>query len=137
MRKPEQPKGSPRGKLTGAFIEALASDWENNGQQVLERVREEAPSKYAELVSKLVPTETVVTQGNAFDGKSQEELADIIVEGASRDLPAYEEMLRRARKLAAERQAALPPELPADRRARLMREARRQQGSNGPWTSTG
>jgi len=52
------PAGRPKGarqKLSTAFIEALASDFDHHGLGVIEKVREEAPVSYLNLVADLVP----------------------------------------------------------------------------------
>jgi hypothetical protein len=58
MKKP-QPKPtepSPRAKLSRAFLEALQSDFEQYGRNVIERMRETDPTRYAELAGKLIMT---------------------------------------------------------------------------------
>jgi hypothetical protein len=47
----------------------------------------------------------------------------------AQDIERTEQWLQQARKLAKEREAALPPETPTNRRSRIAREARQQ--SNG------
>ena len=49
-----RPKGS-RDRLTSAFIDALAEDFEANGTTAIERCREGDPAAYLRLVASLVP----------------------------------------------------------------------------------
>ena len=49
-----RPKGS-RDRLTSAFIDALAEDFEANGTAAIERCREDDPAAYLRLVASLVP----------------------------------------------------------------------------------
>ena len=54
------PKGRPksaRSKLTESFIQALAANFETNGETTLETLRLESPKDYIAAVSKLVPKE--------------------------------------------------------------------------------
>src|SRR5262245_38289096 len=49
-----RPKGS-RNKVTENLLEALASDFEVHGKEVIERVRGERPHEYLKIVASLVP----------------------------------------------------------------------------------
>jgi len=60
-------KASPRSRLTNEFIEALAADWAQHGNTVIEEVRKQNPTRYAEIVSRLVPQEVAVSSQH-FDG---------------------------------------------------------------------
>lgn len=51
---PGRPKGS-RSKLSEAFLSVLANDFEENGTDVIERLREESPAQYANVIAKLMP----------------------------------------------------------------------------------
>jgi hypothetical protein len=54
------PKGRPKGarhKLGEAFLEALASDFEANGPQVIAEVRENRPADYLKVIASILPKE--------------------------------------------------------------------------------
>jgi hypothetical protein len=69
MRSKELGRPRSEGKrraLTSKFIEALAADWEQHGEAALEQVRLEDPSRYCELVARLVPVQAQVEVENAL-----------------------------------------------------------------------
>src|SRR5262245_5247998 len=49
-----RPKGA-RNKVTENLLEALASDFEAHGKEVIEKVRAERPHEYLKIVASLVP----------------------------------------------------------------------------------
>jgi hypothetical protein len=49
-----RPKGS-RNKLSEAFLQALADDFEANGREVIERVRAERPHDYLKVCASVMP----------------------------------------------------------------------------------
>jgi hypothetical protein len=49
-----RPKGS-RNKLSDAFLQALADDFEAHGQGVVEKVRTERPQDYLKIVASVMP----------------------------------------------------------------------------------
>jgi Family of unknown function (DUF5681) len=49
-----RPKGS-RNKLSEAFLQALADDFEANGKEVIERVRTERPHDYLKVCASVMP----------------------------------------------------------------------------------
>lgn len=49
-----RPKGS-RNKLGEAFLSDMLSDWEANGVEAIERVREEKPDQYLKVVASILP----------------------------------------------------------------------------------
>ena len=51
---PGRPKGS-RSKLSEAFLKALADDFEKNGMDTVEKVREDKPDTYLNVIAKLMP----------------------------------------------------------------------------------
>ena len=51
---PGRPKGS-RSKLSEAFLKALADDFEINGLITVEKVREDKPDAYLNIIGKLMP----------------------------------------------------------------------------------
>src|SRR5262249_52200521 len=69
---PEQP--NIRDALTTAFIEQLQKDFAEHGKEIIQKVREEAPSKYAELVLRLIPLEPRMLEAHDKP-KTSEDLA--------------------------------------------------------------
>src|SRR5262245_41608766 len=53
-RKPKSAEPSLRAKLSAAFLEAFERDFAANGVNVIEKLRERSPEKYAELAGKLI-----------------------------------------------------------------------------------
>lgn len=51
---PGRPKGA-RNKLGEAFLSDMLSDWEANGVETIERVREEKPDQYLKVVASILP----------------------------------------------------------------------------------
>ncbi|MBD9650732.1 hypothetical protein IB267_20525 [Ensifer sp. ENS09] len=51
---PGRPKGA-RNKLGEAFLEAMHADFEDHGQDVIERVRKEKPEQYLRVVAPILP----------------------------------------------------------------------------------
>jgi hypothetical protein len=68
---------SLRDRLTSQFIEALEKDWAVHGTTVVAQVREQHPTKYAELIVRLVPVDPPITggQGDFSQAKSQADIA--------------------------------------------------------------
>lgn len=61
------PKGRPRGarsRLGEKFIEALASDFEEHGEAVIEKVRVRDPIQYVKIIGNVLPREVVVAALN-------------------------------------------------------------------------
>jgi hypothetical protein len=55
-RKPKTAEPSLRAKLSAAFLEAFEADFAAHGVNVIEKLRERSPEKYAELAGKLIMT---------------------------------------------------------------------------------
>jgi hypothetical protein len=72
-RKPSQ--GSPRAKLGADLITAFQRDFAENGNEVIERMRQEAPAKYTELAAKLIAPESDPPSPNSF--KDAQSMHDI------------------------------------------------------------
>jgi hypothetical protein len=60
-------RSSTRSRLTEDFIQRLAEDFRLHGTEVIEKLREENPAKYAEVIAKLVPQELLVHQNEDAD----------------------------------------------------------------------
>jgi hypothetical protein len=89
-------KASPRSRLTNEFIEALAADWAQHGNTVIEEVRKQNPTRYAEIVSRLVPQEVAVS-GQHYDGPdlaamTTEEREDYLLDLMEKYLVGIEEV---------------------------------------------
>lgn len=75
------PGGKPvnaRNRVTKAFLEALADDFEVNGKEAIEATRTEHPDRYVAIVAGLLPKELVIEK--PLDGLSDEELATLIAQ---------------------------------------------------------
>jgi Family of unknown function (DUF5681) len=80
-----RPKGS-RNKVSEKLLEALASDFDAHGQDVIEKVRAERPADYLKIVASLVPKQMEIddlrTSRKAED-LSDDELATIALQPES------------------------------------------------------
>ena len=78
----DRPKGS-RNKVSEKLLEALASDFEDHGKDVIKKVRAERPADYLKIVASLVPKQMEIddlrTSRRAED-LSDNELAAIALE---------------------------------------------------------
>jgi len=57
---------SVRDKLSASFLKAFQNDFEINGIEAIEKLREESPSKYAEIASRLIAAAEPQPEG--FEG---------------------------------------------------------------------
>src|SRR5262249_20132269 len=73
-RKSKSPQGTPRGRLSAAFLESLETDFEAHRDEVIEALRKESPKAYAELVGRLIAT-TDPPAGESF--KDAKDMKDI------------------------------------------------------------
>ena len=73
-----------RNKLSVCFVEALAKDFEQHGEDVIRIVRVEHPNEYIKVVASLLPKEFEITDSRLHD-ISDEEL-DVFIEAAKRQL---------------------------------------------------
>jgi hypothetical protein len=74
-RKPSQPQGTPRLRLSATFVEALESDFANHGVEIIEALRKDSPRAYAELVGRLIQTtDAPDTKGGFKDCNSQRDI---------------------------------------------------------------
>ena len=70
-QKPAEP--STRDKLSASFLKAFQNDFETYGGETIEKLREESPSKYAEIAAKLIAA--IEPRGEGFDScRTKEEL---------------------------------------------------------------
>jgi hypothetical protein len=73
-RKPSQKPGTPRLRLSAAFLESLEKDFEANKDEVIQALRKESPKAYAELLGRLVMTADPPAEGTFASANS---MADI------------------------------------------------------------
>jgi hypothetical protein len=69
MMKPRKTKiaePSVRDKLGGTFLRAFQSDFEANGVDIIVRLREKYPERYAELAAKLIADTEPPSEQDAF-----------------------------------------------------------------------
>jgi len=53
-RKPKASEPSLRDKLSTDYLQAFQSDFETNGVEVIQQLREKSPEKYAEIAARLI-----------------------------------------------------------------------------------
>src|SRR5215510_10640156 len=68
-RKSGKPYGelpTTRDKLSSAFVDALEKDWAEHGVEVIQRIRQDNPVKYGELIARLVPMDANLVSASDF-----------------------------------------------------------------------
>ncbi|WP_455918771.1 hypothetical protein [Ensifer canadensis] len=75
---PGRPKGA-RNKLGEAFLEKMLADFEQYGQDVIEKVRTEKPDQYLKVVASILPKDLNVNINN-LDNLTDEQLVERIRE---------------------------------------------------------
>jgi uncharacterized protein DUF5681 len=78
-----RPKGA-RSRLGEKFIETLAADFEEHGEEVIEKVRSRDPVQYTKIISSILPREVLI---KAFTATATIDLTAI--EAAQGRLQAY------------------------------------------------
>jgi len=76
---PGRPKGS-RNKLGEAFIADLYADWQDNGSETIQKVRETRPQDYLKVVASILPKELNISV--------EDELSDAELDERIRQLAA-------------------------------------------------
>jgi hypothetical protein len=66
-----------RNKLQGAFINALAKDFDEFGEGVIRIVRLEKPQEYLKIIAHVLPREFIITDGE-LDTMSDDELLEAL-----------------------------------------------------------
>ncbi len=66
---------SPRTKLSAAFLEALEASFQEHGKSVIEHMLENDPTRYAELVGKLIMTSEPPSQDSWEGTRSVQDIA--------------------------------------------------------------
>jgi hypothetical protein len=67
-----------RNRLQGAFIDALAKDFEENGEGVIRIVRAEDPATWLKIIASVLPREWLMTDASPLVEMSDEDLAKVI-----------------------------------------------------------
>jgi hypothetical protein len=81
--KGQRTRSTARSKLTQAFVERLAADFNLYGEEVIAKLREDSPAVYAQVIAKLCPAELLVQQTTEFpdlEEMSRQELRDFMIE---------------------------------------------------------
>ena len=73
-RKTQQKQGTPRLRLSAAFLESLEKDFELHRDEVIEALRRESPRAYAELVGRLIQTTDAPDSKGFKDCNSQRDI---------------------------------------------------------------
>jgi hypothetical protein len=71
-----------RNKLSAAFLEALADDFEEHGKAVIRIMRVESPTEYVKAVAHLMPKEFEITENRLLEIPDHE--LDALIEYARR-----------------------------------------------------
>ena len=62
-RKIKSSQENPRTRLSGDFLRALADDFKQHGAEIIAKMRESHPERYAELCGKLIQTVEAKEEG--------------------------------------------------------------------------
>jgi len=74
-RKPSQQKqGTPRLRLSAAFLESLEKDFDAHREEVIEALRRESPKAYAELLGRLIQTTDAPTENSFANANSMRDI---------------------------------------------------------------
>ena len=98
-RKTKAAEPSLRAKLSAAFLEAFEADFAAHGVNVIEKLRERSPEKYAELAGKLIMTTEPPQQG-FNEAQTMEEIGRKLLQSVgANELALTDEMIARAVEL--------------------------------------
>jgi hypothetical protein len=90
-RKPSQ--ASARAELSADFLRSFQADFKAHGKEVIERMRQEAPAKYAELAAKLISPESDPPNANSFkDAQSMHDIGLRLLRSIGLDEPTDEQI---------------------------------------------
>jgi hypothetical protein len=67
-----------RNKLAYSFVQALQSDFEKYGEEVIRVVRIEKPAEYLKVIASILPKELEISDGGRLKELSDEQLDSII-----------------------------------------------------------
>ena len=73
-RKPQSQQGTPRLRLSAAFLESLEKDFQAHREEVIETLRRESPKAYAELLGRLVMTADPPSENSFKDCNSMTDI---------------------------------------------------------------
>ena len=90
-----RPKGS-RNRLALAFMEALASDFEEHGREVIASVRQRQPAAYLRIASGLLPKELSILDEPAPDRREEKLDMSVLTEDELRTVHRLIEKVRLA-----------------------------------------
>jgi|ERR1019366_5309987 hypothetical protein len=71
------PGGKPvqaRNRLTGAFLAALADDFDEHGRAAIQACRKRSPSRYLAIIASLLPKQLEIAQEKPIEQMTTEEL---------------------------------------------------------------
>jgi hypothetical protein len=69
-----------RQKLTADFVVALQADWDEHGKEIIAALRTKAPTKYAEIISRLAMPEPMPPPSDFSQCKSVEDIGRKLLE---------------------------------------------------------
>ena len=79
-RQPQQPnEPSLRDRLSASFLAAFEADFQSHGADVIERMRESHPERYAELAGKLIMTAEQPSANPYADADSMEDIGRVLL----------------------------------------------------------
>lgn len=67
-----------RNRLQGKFIDALAKDFAEHGEDIIRIVRAEKPTEYLKIIASILPKEFFVAPG-AVDEMTEEEINEALI----------------------------------------------------------
>jgi hypothetical protein len=88
-----------RGRLTSALVEALDRDFTVYGHEIIEKLREEAPAKYAEIVARLMPVQNEISvsgdPSDFSDTRDETDLANGLIAQRDRNVVPNDKLRQR------------------------------------------
>ena len=92
-RKSKSAEPSLRDKLSAAFLAAFQSDFEANGVNVIEQLREKHPDRYADIAAKLIAqAEPPPDPRDLSHCKSMEDIGIALLRGIGIEYPTEEQI---------------------------------------------
>jgi hypothetical protein len=76
---------SSRDKLSHSFVNALEKDWAEHGSVVIEAIRRESPTKYGELIARLVPMDLSPPASPYARAKSVRDMGRVLLQQVGLD----------------------------------------------------
>jgi hypothetical protein len=75
--RPRKPKAIEPQKLTAGFVADLQAAWSEHGKEILDALRTQAPTKFAEILGRLAVAERLSPAAPATDFNSAQSVQDI------------------------------------------------------------